>query len=198
MTFYELERLCKKRRLKRTLLWILFLFSCMGVGIGSYVFFDKSDKNPAMVKYQKTKIETKSSTLIPIVDLNITVDKKVVKKEHNKTEVKKQKPVKISKKNIKEDIKHENKKILSTRVIPPYENCIAIAEEYYKRGDYKEAIKWAKNANIQNKEDKRSWIITAKSLYALGKKEKAVKILRLYNRYYPSLEIETLIKEMQK
>jgi len=70
-----------------------------------------------------------------------------------------------------------------------------MAEKYYQKGEFKEAIKWAKNANIQNKKNPLSWIITAKALYKLGKKEEAIKILKIYNTYNSSKDIEELLRK---
>ncbi|WP_369792213.1 CDC27 family protein [Lebetimonas sp. JH369] len=72
-----------------------------------------------------------------------------------------------------------------------------MAKNYYKNGDYENALKWAKNANLQNKNKPESWIIVAKSLYKLNQKQKAIKILKIYYDYTKNKDILNLIERMK-
>jgi len=192
MTFYELEKKCKRRRFYK-FLFLLFVIFIIVIGIGMYFnFANKTVKEKKIIKKQtivlkkkeKTKknlslqTQTKQTLLLPYIDLNIT-EKKVSKTK------------KIKK------IKKENNTsiILKTQNLPSFDTCISIAKKYLERKDYKNALKWAKNANIQNKKNPLSWIISAKALYYMGKKKEAIKLLKIYNSYYNNKEIKKLLKE---
>jgi len=55
-----------------------------------------------------------------------------------------------------------------------------LAKKYYELGDYKKASNYALITNQLNKEIEGSWLIFAKSLVKMGKKEKAIQLLREY------------------
>jgi len=190
MTFYELEKKCKRKRFLK-FLFLLFVIFIIAIGIGVYFnFINKAVKEKKIVKKQKTVLKKKEKTkknkttqtkqilLLPYIDLNITEKK-----------VSKTKKVKKTKKENNTSI------ILKTQNLPSFDTCIAIAKKYLERKDYKNALKWAKNANIQNKKNPLSWIISAKALYYMGKKQKAIKLLKIYNSYYNNKEIKNLLKE---
>ena len=115
---------------------------------------------------------------MPLIDLNIT-QKSVFKNKIIK-----------NKKQLKKEV------ILQTTNLPSYKTCISIALKYLDQKDYRNALKWAKYANIQNKKDPKSWIVSAKALYFLGNKNAAIKLLKIYNSYYNNKEIQKFIKEI--
>ena len=55
-----------------------------------------------------------------------------------------------------------------------------LAKKYYELGDYKKASNYALITNQLNKEIEDSWLIFAKSLVKMGKKEKAIQLLQEY------------------
>ena len=64
-----------------------------------------------------------------------------------------------------------------------YGAAIDIARYYYEGKDYANAIKWAlsaSNAESKSKSKSESWIIYAKSLYAMGEKDQAIELLTKY------------------
>jgi len=192
MTFYELEKKCKRRRFLKFLFLLFVIFIII---IGTMLYFNftvEAEKDKQTIKKQKTVLkkkekikknislqtQTKQILLLPYIDLNIT-EKKVSKT-----------------KKIKKMKKENNTSIiLKTQTLPSFDTCISIARKYLESRDYKNALKWAKNANIQNRKDPLSWIISAKALYHMGKKHEAVKLLKIYNSYYNNKEIKKLIKE---
>ncbi|WP_024790886.1 MULTISPECIES: CDC27 family protein [unclassified Lebetimonas] len=191
MTFYELEKECKKRKRNSFLLLMFLIFLMLSIGLSAYYFSFKKDKkikkteNKKIKKVQKTKKIKKikkTEILKPIIDLNISVDeaKKKIKKEVNNTKIIKSK-----------------KELLNISTLPSFETCITLAKNYYKNGDYENALKWAKNANLQNKNKPESWIIVAKSLYKLNQKQKAIKILKIYYDYTKNKDILNLIERMK-
>jgi len=76
-----------------------------------------------------------------------------------------------------------------------YNLAIKIAREFFERKNYKEALQWAKRANKLDRSKEEAWILYARSLYALGKKEQARRILRLYLEYANSKEAQKLLRE---
>jgi tetratricopeptide (TPR) repeat protein len=204
MTFFELEKECKKRkRNKIFLIFLLFLIVISPVALKFFnfkgeskkIFKNKTVKNVKPLVKKIKKIENNKSvhdTLVlkPIIDLNIT----------DYTETKKEKTVNKMSKLVK-TIKKENNKtqniILSFTNLPSFETSIKLAEKYYKNGDYQNALKWAKNANIQNKNNPKSWILVAKSLYKLGKKYKAIEVLEIYYKFTKNKNILQLIDRIK-
>jgi tetratricopeptide (TPR) repeat protein len=192
MTFFELERECKKRRLIKAILFFsLLIVLLMLIMIVFSKFYFKANKNDTFVIKEVNKSENINSSkrvLKPIIDLNYeeVADNKVNKTTHKN----------ISK--IKKDESQKNRKIiLSSKTLPSFDTCIKLAEEYYKSGDYENALKWAKNANLQNNRDPKSWIIVGKSLYKLGKKDKALKVLQVYYKYTKNKEVLDLINRIK-
>jgi tetratricopeptide (TPR) repeat protein len=71
-----------------------------------------------------------------------------------------------------------------------------IAKKYYELGDYHKAYNYALITNQINEDIEDSWIIFAKSLVKMKKKNTAVKTLREYIRYSHSSSAEILLNEI--
>ena len=184
MTFLELEKKCKKRRLLRSIKVLFLLLIILNISYFSYEFFFKNKEIKKINYIKKEEIKEKNvsthkevisskkevPTLKLFLDFNITSDKNEIKKVT--------KDEKIIKKNIKtkKELNKEQvaKPFIKTTTLPPFDKCILLANKYYKKGNYKEALKWAKNANIQNNKKAISWILSAKILNKIGKKEEAI------------------------
>jgi tetratricopeptide (TPR) repeat protein len=195
MTFFELEKECKKRKRRFILFFLLILlFVCLIIVFGIKFFIKekklshKTDKvkieNHPVKKINHISIQNdkkdKQMVLKPIIDLNISYINKA------------------SKKSVKKETKiNKTDKIFNISTLPSFETCIKLADEYFKNKDFENALKWAKNANIQNKKDPRSWIIVSLSLYKLGKKDKALQILQVYYDYTKNKDILKLIERMK-
>ena len=194
MTFYELEKICKKRKIFFILSVFMFVILIILIFLGIILFKQKSTfikkehkkivikKENKRVKNKHTKKIKKDIRYLPLIDLNIK-EVNVNVKSNNK---------KVSKK------ENNNSLIIKTEKLPSFNTCIELSKEYFKNKDYKDALKWAKLANLQNKKNPLSWIIAAKSLYQLGKKKEAIKLLKIYNSYYNNKEIEKLLKEFNE
>ncbi len=76
---------------------------------------------------------------------------------------------------------------------PRYSTALKIAEAYYEKGDFDNASLWAKKANLLDRDDERAWIIYAESEYALGREERAKRILRLFLDYKDSVKARSLL-----
>lgn len=72
-----------------------------------------------------------------------------------------------------------------------------VAKKYYELQNYRQAYNYALITNKINKEIESSWIIFAKSLVKLGKKEKAVKMLKKYVKQTNSNQADILLDEIQ-
>ncbi len=76
---------------------------------------------------------------------------------------------------------------------PRYSTALKIAEIYYEKGDFEDASLWAKKANILDRDDERAWIIYAESEYALGREDRAKRILKLFLEYKDSVKARSLL-----
>ena len=76
---------------------------------------------------------------------------------------------------------------------PRYSLALKIARTYYDDGDFEKASLWARKANILDRDDERAWIIYAQSEYALGREERAKRILRLFLDYKDSAKARSLL-----
>lgn len=202
MTFYELENICKKRKRKiRIILLFVFVLLMILLYFGwKAVLLEENKQSKKTIKKTVNKIKKKeikrkqkiqkpqNTKLLPLIDLELNERiKRTVK-------IKKEKSVKTK----KEKTNTEQKDILQSSNIPSFKTCINLAKKYFEMQDYKNALKWAKLANIQNKKNPASWILSAKALYKQGKKEEALKLLKIYNTYYNNNEIKKLIKEINE
>ncbi len=198
MTFYELEQKCKRKRLIKT---VIFLFFILIIVIGClFLLFGKNSKQMTKkiiikkhksVKIQKTVKKHKEIVLLPYVDMNISQTNIVNSSDTANKKIKKSK--------TKKAFAENNKTVLlQSKILPSYKTCISIANKYLKEKDYINAFKWAKNANLQNSKDAMSWIISSKALYKMGKKEEAVKLLKIYNSYYNNETVQKLIKDFDE
>ena len=204
MTFYELEKICKARKRRFYISIFLGVLILIGVIVGAvFKFSSKEEKKEIVKKEIKKEVKKIAKEVSPKISTNIQKPKEIKKKNTLKFilpdfESLEVKDVEAKTKKVKSIEKNNttSKKILEAKTIPSFETCINLAKRYLKEGEYKNAIKWAKFANIQNKKDPLSWIITAKALYKMGKKEEALKLLKIYDSYYNNKEVKKLIKEL--
>ncbi len=76
---------------------------------------------------------------------------------------------------------------------PKYATALKIARLYYEKKDYENSALWARKANLNDRDDEEAWVLYAKSEYALGNKDRARRILRLYLDYRESVKARTLL-----
>ncbi len=76
---------------------------------------------------------------------------------------------------------------------PRYSVALKIARKYYDEGDFEKASLWARKANVLDRDDERAWIIYAQSEYALGREERAKRILILFLDYKDSAKARSLL-----
>ncbi len=76
-----------------------------------------------------------------------------------------------------------------------YAIAIYISKQYYADENFKKAGIWAKRANQLDRNKEDAWLLYAKSVFALGDKEKAKKILNIFLEYKDSAKTEMLLSE---
>lgn len=76
-----------------------------------------------------------------------------------------------------------------------YDLAMKIALEYYRQKLYQKAMKWAKIANKLNRQKEDAWILYAKTLYKLGKRERAKQLLTVFLDYKDSHIAKELLKK---
>ena len=74
-----------------------------------------------------------------------------------------------------------------------YENAYALAQFYFEQKAYYEAIEWTKKANKLNPNRDATWLIYAKSKFALGEVEVAISALERIVGYIESKELRELL-----
>ncbi|MDD2782007.1 CDC27 family protein [Sulfuricurvum sp.] len=84
--------------------------------------------------------------------------------------------------------------ISAYRTNPKYETALIIARDFYTQENYVDAAIWAKKANQLNREVEEAWLLYAKSYYAQGRKDEAIKILELYLNYKDSKTASDLVR----
>jgi len=148
-------------------------------------YFETKTKQNTAVK-TNTKIERKTIK-------NNSIQKKVIKKE---VVVKKEtsKKISIKRNNDENDIKHVIKRF-KTNNNPAL--SLFVAKKYYKLGNYTKAYNYALITNQINNDIEASWIVFAKSLMKLNKKDKAIKTLKKYIDNSHSSRAKILLDKIQ-
>jgi len=72
-----------------------------------------------------------------------------------------------------------------------------VAKKYYELGNYNQSYNYSLITNKINKEIEVSWIIFAKSLVKLGKKDKAISTLKKYIKQSHSSSAQILLDEIR-
>jgi len=152
---------------------------------------DKLSLNPILPAISSDSILEENNTIKNITKPTTTTDDLEIKKEVKK-EVKEinttneiQEPIKpkiiIKVTKEKESLKNL---IDNYQLSPDYSTAIKITKIYFKHKNYKKSIEWAKKANEINPEDSKSWLLYAKSLVKLGKRNRARLLLENYLKVY--------------
>jgi len=81
---------------------------------------------------------------------------------------------------------------------PGFTRAIMIARAFYNKKEFKNAAKWAKRANSLDREREEGWILYAKSVNALGQRERAIKILKVYLNFKSSEEARKLLMQLER
>jgi len=177
-------------------------------------------KDEALFLPLEPKIEVKEEYKLTLKPIYPNIDKIEKKVETKKAIKPKQQPkpkvnpkkveskkTQIHKKIVKKD---EKKPILKSREVnlmalinnfeneKSYEDAIKISQILYNKGNFQKAIDWSFKANSINPSDYQSWLLYAKSLYKMNRKNKAIKVLNGYiNNYGPNEQIQEFLNKIK-
>jgi len=110
------------------------------------------------------------------------------------TPIEKTHKISITRKETKNDI---------SNVIKRFKNSnnpalsLFVANKYYELGNYTQAYNYALITNQINQKIEKSWILFSKSLVKLGKKKKAIEVLKKYTLSSQSNNAKLLLKEIE-
>lgn len=148
------------------------------------VIIEQVEKEAAEVKTEKTvEKKTELKTAAPVQQ---TVKEETLETEHKSS-------INIKRKDDEADIKD---------VIRRFNNnhnpalSLFVAKKYYQLENYEQSYNYALITNEINNEIEASWIIFAKSLVKLGKKEEAVQTLKKYIQHSGSSQAKQLLDEV--
>jgi hypothetical protein len=201
--------------------YTLLLTGIILVGFLGYITYIKNTKETSIapVTIQKTEpiyepkpitkpiIEPKPKSIPTPVNKDVEYDisfeiqdSKPIKYTQQKKPIEKvQKP--------KNQPNNEIKFSLSTKKIDNIENlldlygknktyplAIKISKHFYDEGDYQNSLVWSKKANKLNPQSDESWIMYAKSEYALGNENGAKNMLSMYIKNSNSEKAKKLLQ----
>ncbi len=110
-------------------------------------------------------------------------------------ELQRDNPLKIHRQNTDDDINHVIKRF-SKNNNPAL--SLFIAKKYYEMQDYHQSYNYALITNRINDNIDSSWIIFAKSLVKLNRKQEAVETLKRYIEHSKSSQAKTLLEEIER
>ena len=152
-------------------------------------------------KKDKSKPITKTSRKMAAIALP-TEEYIQVKVKEKKREKKTQQKENLHR--VKITIKRRESKNDIKRVISRFKQnnnpalSLFAAKKYYELGNYKQAYNYALVTNKINNDIEESWLIFAKALVKLGKKDQAIRTLQKYSNYSHSSNAQILLDEIQR
>jgi len=154
---------------------------------GTKKSIDKLFLNPILPDISSDSISEENKTIKNTIKPTTTTDnletKKELKEINTTNEIQEPIKPKIIIKVIKE--KESLKNLIDNyQLSPDYSTAIKISTIYLEKKKYNQSIKWAKKANEINPEDSKSWLLYAKSLVKLGKRNRAKLLLENYLKVY--------------
>ncbi len=214
--FENLQKKCKRYYFKQRIKFATPFLVAIPLIIGSYLFLEKSKpkviqtsqtqviKAKEIVKVNIKKIKEKvKETTIEDIPYALQIDRKYLQKKeiiYKKKVTPKEKPKVYIKREEPKALAITVKKISSVSEMKKYYKkekkyslALKIAQTYYDEKDYSQSLLWAKKANLLNRDADGAWILYAKSEYAVGNKERAIKILNLYITNADSNEAKALL-----
>ena len=78
-----------------------------------------------------------------------------------------------------------------------YRDALYVAKEYYRKGRYSSAQKWALIANNINNENEDSWLVFAKAKAKLGQRKDAEQVLSAYIKKSHSTKAKILLQKIK-
>ena len=213
LDFDILEKKCKAYRRKKFLsVFVVITVVLILLAIPSYfIYMYKYDSVAKAVKKPLQQQEIlKHSPMQPMKAFPIVIKRYDTPKWENKEPVVKKVERKVEKKNVTQKKEVQKSSLVSPSNVTiakleevftrrkTYGIAIKISKKYFKKKEYKKSLAWAKKANALNKEDEDSWILYAKSRYALGDVKSAKEILEFYLGYKNSKTAKMLLENWNR
>ena len=222
--FLELEKKCKKLKIKKLLKYLILIILIISLIIGLYLFIQSKahksyiQENKTIIKITKikpVKKETNKTLKIKIIESkkikekNKTIIKKVIKPikipewnvQFNLNEINITKEIKIKskvKKEINKTIVKENPNQMFKSETITVDKALKLAKFYYNNDDYQTSMKWCKIASNIDNSNEKIWKLYALNLEKLNQKQKAIKVLKTYLKYKDSSELEFILQRLEK
>ncbi len=186
---YELlEKRWLRFKVKRYLLALFVVVATISVAIGGYSLF--SHKKIVSQHRKHNNLLLPSLTF----EKNLQLSRKLSKKVAHRVEKKRKRDKKTlhiasEQMDIKEltNLYDQN---------PDPDLAIMIAQRYFQRKEYENALQWSIKSNELDKNLEQSWLLFAKSSYKLGRKNRAINALRIYIRKSGSQKAKELLMKM--
>lgn len=218
--FEDLEKRVKKIKLKKYIkvfLFLLVLVSSSGYFVAQNLTTNNLLKKPLHVnkpvkekkvqQYEPIKEVRKKEEKIEVDDtepkyntIKLNLNVPAISREENKTKVVEKKIILENEVPKKKKLNMQVKEVKSVDALlkrfeaaGDFEAANSLASLYFENKKYDRSIYWSKKASKLDAKESSSWIIYAKSKYALGNKEEAIKALELYLDYFTSDEIKKLL-----
>lgn len=160
---------------------------------------EKVTLKPSMDFIEKIRINPTPYSEKRVIDIP---KKKIQEKKELQEEKVKKEPKVDKKESASINIKRQNTYEDINHVIGRFNNnnnpalSLFVAKKYYEMGEYKKAYNYALITNDINNNIETSWIIFAKSLVKLGKKDMAVNTLHKYINHSKSNKAKILLDEI--
>lgn len=75
--------------------------------------------------------------------------------------------------------------------------ALYVAQSFYKKREYKKAVRWSIVANSIEPSNEASWILYAKAKVKLGHRNEAIKALKIYLNQYVSRKVQTYLEYLE-
>jgi protein tyrosine phosphatase (PTP) superfamily phosphohydrolase (DUF442 family) len=177
--YKKYERVKKIKKISLIFLALLGLFAIFKISEPSKVTPEIKEQNDSNIT------DEGNQTIIKSDEENKTIDKN----ETNKTKdvINKFGLQMTTQKSTKQQLLENHRKTQS------YSSAMALANYFYSKSSYKEAIDWAKVASKINKLKEDPWLIYAKSRNELNESDKAKKALELFLKNNDSKRVKELL-----
>jgi len=226
INFYELEKKCKKKKLK-LILKVAGIISSIAILSGIvflFLLYRHNHKNTEakiiqnniekktieVVKHPHTEIKKVEQKVIKVVkvvkekpkipEITYMLDLGNISVTNEPKSIKRIKKSVIKKPEIKKEKKPEPEKV-NTPVLTTSSLTLQTAlfkiKNFYDNGDFDNTIKWCKLASKIDNKNEDIWSYYALSLYKTGQKNKAIEVLKTYLKYKKSQKIEKILKRLK-
>ncbi|HIP55234.1 MAG TPA: hypothetical protein EYH11_07155 [Sulfurimonas autotrophica] len=199
LNIHDLEKRWKVYKIKSFIPYVITIALLVIVSI-AYILYNEVQKLAQQKELSKTK-ETKIT--IPLKKLKPTIENNRTKKATAIQTLKPSKGFMKKEQRVAITIERGETKNDVFEVVKRFRKSgdpalsLFVAKKYYELGDYKQAYNYALITNQINPDIEESWIIFAKTLVKLHKKNKAIYTLEEYIKVSHSSNAEILLHEIK-